>query len=109
MKVTSLISLEKHYSPSTLLSHDSSWFTTIILNRSVVFQHEGNVSHQVLFTSTSGKASRSVLQQKTLFSNRENRVELSYLKNANSNKPYLLYPDFTVGIGISPIQPPQMK
>ncbi|OJG55726.1 hypothetical protein RV06_GL001308 [Enterococcus haemoperoxidus] len=46
---------------------------------------------------------------KTLFSSRENRVELSYLKNANSNKPYLLYPDFTVGIGISPIQPLQMK
>jgi len=29
----------------------------------------------------------------------------SHLNKISSNKPYLLYPDFTVGFGITPNQP----
>lgn len=44
------------------------------------------------------------VQKKFYFSAGKIELESSYLKFNYSNKPYLLYPDFTVGIGISPIQ-----
>lgn len=42
------------------------------------------------------------LQMKKLYF--PGKIELELFDQASSNKLYLLYPDYTVGIGISPIQ-----
>ncbi|OJG87474.1 hypothetical protein RV16_GL000621 [Enterococcus saccharolyticus] len=48
---------------------------------------------------------RRQTRKNTLFFRRGKIGYLIITKLGKSNTPYLLYPDYTVGIGISPIQP----